>query len=70
MGLSIAQKIIREHLVDGAAKYGILLSKPGNGICHQVHLERFGLQPPPLLRETKKPPPLRRGVSSEARRGA
>lgn len=25
-----------------AAKYGILFSKPGNGICHQVHLERFG----------------------------
>ena len=25
-----------------AAKYGILLSKVGNGICHQVHLERFG----------------------------
>jgi aconitate hydratase len=24
-----------------AAKYGILFSKPGNGICHQVHLERF-----------------------------
>ncbi len=24
-----------------AAKYGIYFSKPGNGICHQVHLERF-----------------------------
>jgi aconitate hydratase len=24
-----------------AAKYGILFSKAGNGICHQVHLERF-----------------------------
>jgi len=24
-----------------AAKHGILFSKPGNGICHQVHLERF-----------------------------
>ena len=23
-------------------KYGILYSRPGNGICHQVHLERFG----------------------------
>ncbi len=22
-------------------KYGIVFSKPGNGICHQVHLERF-----------------------------
>ncbi|TDT72522.1 aconitase [Hypnocyclicus thermotrophus] len=25
-----------------AAKYGIIFSKPGNGICHQLHLERFG----------------------------
>ena len=24
-----------------ASKYGIYFSKPGNGICHQVHLERF-----------------------------
>jgi aconitate hydratase len=24
-----------------AAKYGVFFSKPGNGICHQVHLERF-----------------------------
>jgi len=24
-----------------AAKHGILFSKPGNGICHQIHLERF-----------------------------
>ncbi len=25
-----------------AAKYGVVYSRPGNGICHQVHLERFG----------------------------
>ncbi len=24
-----------------AKKYGIIFSRPGNGICHQVHLERF-----------------------------
>ncbi len=24
-----------------ASKYGIFFSRPGNGICHQVHLERF-----------------------------
>ena len=24
------------------SKHGIYFSKPGNGICHQVHLERFG----------------------------
>ena len=25
-----------------AKKHGIVFSRPGNGICHQVHLERFG----------------------------
>ena len=25
-----------------AKKYGVYFSRPGNGICHQVHLERFG----------------------------
>jgi aconitate hydratase len=25
-----------------AKKYGIVFSKAGNGICHQLHLERFG----------------------------
>ena len=25
-----------------AKKRGLLFSKPGNGICHQIHLERFG----------------------------
>lgn len=29
------------YLQTVAQKYGILFSKPGNGICHQVHLERF-----------------------------
>ncbi len=24
-----------------AARYGVIFSRPGNGICHQVHLERF-----------------------------
>ena len=26
-----------------AKKHGIWFSRPGNGICHQVHLERFGI---------------------------
>ncbi len=30
------------YLTGIAAKYGIHLSRAGNGICHQVHLERFG----------------------------
>ncbi len=30
------------YLQTVAAKHGIWFSRPGNGICHQVHLERFG----------------------------
>ena len=30
-----------KYLSTVAAKYGVLFSKPGNGICHQVHLERL-----------------------------
>ena len=30
------------YLQSVAAKYGLYFSRPGNGICHQVHLERFG----------------------------
>ena len=30
------------YLKSVAARYGIVFSRPGNGICHQVHLERFG----------------------------
>ncbi len=26
-----------------AKKHGLYFSRPGNGICHQVHLERFGI---------------------------
>ncbi len=29
------------YLQSVASKYGIYFSRPGNGICHQVHLERF-----------------------------
>ncbi|MFO7677641.1 MAG: aconitate hydratase [Thermoplasmatota archaeon] len=31
-----------KYLQSIAAKYGIIYSRAGNGICHQVHLERFG----------------------------
>ncbi len=31
------------YLQSAAAKYGAFFSRPGNGICHQVHLERFGV---------------------------
>ncbi len=30
------------YLQTVAAKHGVYYSRPGNGICHQVHLERFG----------------------------
>jgi aconitate hydratase len=30
-----------QYLQDVAAKYGVVFSRPGNGICHQIHLERF-----------------------------
>ena len=31
------------YLQSVAAKYGIYFSRPGNGICHQVHRERFAV---------------------------
>ena len=32
----------QRYLQSIAAKYGLYYSRPGNGICHQVHLECFG----------------------------
>ena len=37
------------YLQDVAAKYGVRFSRAGNGICHQVHLERFGIPGKSLL---------------------
>ena len=41
--LQIDSKNTDDHvyLQTCASKYGAYFSKPGNGICHQVHLERF-----------------------------
>jgi len=36
-------------LQSAAKKYGVYFSRPGNGICHQVHLERFGAPGKTLL---------------------
>ena len=36
-------------LQTAAAKFGVYFSRPGNGICHQVHLERFGAPGKTLL---------------------
>ncbi len=37
------------YLQSAAAKYGVWFSRAGNGICHQVHLERFGAPGKTLL---------------------
>ncbi len=37
------------YLQTAAARYGAHFSRPGNGICHQVHLERFGIPGETLL---------------------
>ena len=37
-----------------AAKHGIVFSRPGNGICHQVHLERFA-RPGPHADRQRQP---------------
>jgi len=37
------------YLESVAAKYGIKFSRAGNGICHQVHLERFACPGKTLL---------------------
>src|ERR671936_2641671 len=31
------------YLQAAARRYGAIFSKPGNGICHQVHLESFSV---------------------------
>ncbi len=37
------------YLQSVAQKFGVVFSRPGNGICHQVHLERFGIPGKTLL---------------------
>jgi aconitate hydratase len=37
------------YLQSAAARFGAWFSRPGNGICHQVHLERFGIPGKTLL---------------------
>jgi aconitate hydratase len=38
-----------KYLQSIAEKYGIYFSRPGNGICHQLHLERFAMPGKTLL---------------------
>lgn len=37
------------YLQSAAGRFGAVFSRPGNGICHQVHLERFGAPGKTLL---------------------
>lgn len=37
------------YITSVALSHGVFVSKPGNGICHQVHLERFGVPGQTLL---------------------
>lgn len=37
------------YIKSAAEKYGLIYSKPGNGICHQLHLERFAVPGSTLL---------------------
>ena len=38
-----------KYLYSVAQKYGIIFSPPGNGICHQLHLENFACPAKTLL---------------------
>ena len=53
------------YLQSIAEKYGIYFSRPGNGICHQVHLERF-TQPGKTLLGSDSHTPTAGGLSSIA----
>ena len=54
-----------EFLETFADNYGILFSKPGNGICHQVHLERFA-KPSKTLLGSDSHTPTAGGIGSLA----
>jgi aconitate hydratase len=51
-----------KYLQSVAAKKGVVFSRPGNGICHQVHLERFG-QPGKTLLGSDSHTPTGGGLS-------
>lgn len=53
------------YLQSIAEKYGIYFSRPGNGICHQVHLERFA-RPGKTLLGSDSHTPTAGGVGSLA----
>ncbi len=54
-----------DFLESFAKKYGIVFSMPGNGICHQVHLERFA-KPGDVLLGSDSHTPTAGGIGSLA----
>jgi aconitate hydratase len=54
-----------KYLQSVAAKYGIIYSRAGNGICHQVHLERFA-RPGKTLLGSDSHTPTAGGIGSIA----
>ena len=53
------------YLQSVAAKYGLYFSRPGNGICHQIHLERFA-RPGKTLLGSDSHTPTAGGIGSLA----
>jgi len=56
------------YLESIAKRYGIYFSRPGNGICHQVHLERLRAPARPCSARTATRPLPRRGLPRIGRR--
>lgn len=54
-----------KYLQSVAAKHGVYFSRPGNGICHQVHLERFA-KPGKTLLGSDSHTPTAGGIGSLA----
>lgn len=54
-----------KYLQTVAQKYGVIFSRPGNGICHQVHLERFA-RPGKTLLGSDSHTPTAGGIASLA----
>ncbi len=50
------------YLQTVAAAKGVVFSRPGNGICHQVHLERFGKPGKTMLGSDSHTPPTGGGI--------
>ena len=58
------------YLQSVAATHGIVFSRPGNGICHQVHRERFGTPGQTLLGpDSNTPTPGRTRLRAMGARG-